>query len=425
MKSKQIAADNQRIERITTETLVIGIDIAKEKHVAQATNFRGIVVSKRPIEFANSQSGFEYLERSIETLKKTLGMNDIIVGLESTGHYWYNLTNWLLDKGIQVVLVNPLITKRNKENRDNTPSKNDPKDALVIADAVSRGFYTPYKQKDEVFQRLRLLMTSHERWTEKSIRCKNQLIGWLDIHFPEYAKVFKEIECPRSLATLRAFPTPSDLQGFTPQQVVEGWAQQGMKRPGGIRGLCKAAELLEQARYSIGDVIGLEEGKWDLQNLLDEYDCVQKILQEVHEKIEKLLTEIPCAEQMRTMGLGPTIVGAVLSFGGNLTEFEHGNQLLRKAGLNLAERSSGNYKGKIKLSKRGSSALRKYLFLAVLNLVRGNTAFKEWHIYNVQIKLMPKMKSIMKLIGKLARILVAMARQGESFSVERALPPAA
>ncbi|WP_238187049.1 transposase [Paenibacillus sp. L3-i20] len=39
-------------------------------------------------------------------------------------------------------MVNPATTKRNKENRDNSPSKNDPKDALVIADAVSRGFYT-------------------------------------------------------------------------------------------------------------------------------------------------------------------------------------------------------------------------------------------------------------------------------------------
>ncbi len=47
MKFKQTDGQNQRIERISTSHLVVGIDIAKETHVAQATNFRGIVLSKR------------------------------------------------------------------------------------------------------------------------------------------------------------------------------------------------------------------------------------------------------------------------------------------------------------------------------------------------------------------------------------------
>ncbi|WP_253187075.1 IS110 family transposase [Paenibacillus sp. GP183] len=46
-----------------------------------------------------------------------------------------------MNKGLNVVLVNPATTKRNKENRDNSPSKSDPKDALVIADIVCRGYY--------------------------------------------------------------------------------------------------------------------------------------------------------------------------------------------------------------------------------------------------------------------------------------------
>jgi len=42
MKFKSSDAINQRIERITTEHLVVGIDIAKEKHVARAVNYRGL-----------------------------------------------------------------------------------------------------------------------------------------------------------------------------------------------------------------------------------------------------------------------------------------------------------------------------------------------------------------------------------------------
>jgi hypothetical protein len=45
-------------------------------------------------------------------------------------------------------MVNPDTTKRNKENRDNSPSKSDPKDALVIADVISRGYYYEYTRID-------------------------------------------------------------------------------------------------------------------------------------------------------------------------------------------------------------------------------------------------------------------------------------
>lgn len=41
MPSKQILAQNQRIECITPTTWVLGADIAKEWHVSQAMTFRG------------------------------------------------------------------------------------------------------------------------------------------------------------------------------------------------------------------------------------------------------------------------------------------------------------------------------------------------------------------------------------------------
>jgi transposase len=75
-----------------------------------------------------------------------------------------------MSQGIDVALVNPMTTKRNKENRDNSPSKNEPKDALVIADEVSRGFFTPFSPKDEAFRRIRVMVTKREHWVVKSGR---------------------------------------------------------------------------------------------------------------------------------------------------------------------------------------------------------------------------------------------------------------
>lgn len=424
MKSRMIKAQNQRVERISTTTLVIGIDIAKEKHAAQAINFRGIVLTNRAITFSNDRDGYEHLQRSIRKLQKMQGMDDVIVGMESTGHYWFNIAHWLVNQGIDVVLVNPMTTKRNKENRDNSPSKSDPKDALVIADAVSRGFYTPFSPKEEAFRRIRVIVTNREHWVVERGRIENRIHRWLDIRFPEYRQAFEDIFSTRSLATLRRFPTPSDLLQLSPERMVEIWGEY-MSRPGGMRGKHKALELLELARQSVGDTFALHEDKWELTHLVDEYERVQKIVGEADEMIEQILPEIPGSELVRSVGASVPATAAILAFGGDLSKLSHGNQLLRKAGLNLAERSSGKYKGQIKITKRGNSLLRKHLYFTVFHLLSYNRAFQALHAHNIEVKRMTKMQSMMKLIGKLARMLVAMAREGERFSLDKAQLPLA
>ncbi len=104
MKFKSSNTINQRIERITTEHLVIGIDIAKERHVARAVNFRGIERGKA-LSFNNNLWGFEKLQHWVQKLQHQYEHSSVIIGLESTGHYWFNLANWLVEHEIDVVLV--------------------------------------------------------------------------------------------------------------------------------------------------------------------------------------------------------------------------------------------------------------------------------------------------------------------------------
>ena len=77
--------------------------------------------------------------------------------MEPTGHYWFNLAHWLNDTEIEAVLVNPHLVKKNKENRDNTRSKSDKKDALVIADMVKNGYYSPVRFHSAEYEELRVL----------------------------------------------------------------------------------------------------------------------------------------------------------------------------------------------------------------------------------------------------------------------------
>lgn len=106
---------------------------------------------------------------------------------------------------------------------------------------------------------------------------------------------------------------------------------------------------------------------------------------------------------------------------GDLKQYVHGRQLLRKAGLNLAESMSGKRKGQIVLSKRGDATLRKYLFLATLQLVGTNPVFRQLHENNVREKHMKKLQSVIKLVGKLARILIGIVQREEMFSPEKVI----
>jgi transposase len=74
--------------------------------------------------------------QTVQQWQATYQLPDVIVGMDSTGHYWLNLGHWLSNQGIAMVFVNPATTKCHKENPDKSPSKNDTKDTVVITNLV-------------------------------------------------------------------------------------------------------------------------------------------------------------------------------------------------------------------------------------------------------------------------------------------------
>ncbi|HVH96304.1 MAG TPA: IS110 family transposase [Bacillus sp. (in: firmicutes)] len=418
MKFKMQDKQNQLIERISDKHLVVGVDIAQQFHVARAVNFRGIVVGE-PLTFENNEEGFTTLWHWVNKLKITNNLDAAIVGMEPTGHYWINLSKWLFEKNIDVVTVNPYHVKRNKENRDNTQSKSDKKDALVIADMVKNGYYAIIRPTSESFEELRVLMSNRDVIVKRLVSTINQLNRWVDVVFPELRQVFKDVKGKGAIATLRLFPTPIELRSMQPQNVVIGWKTLMKRQPG----LKKAQLLIHLAKRSIGTRQALDAYKFHLQQLLEEYDLATTQLERVEQQVTEVLTQIPYANQLLTIkGISEISLAGILGEAGDLSGFSHGNSLLRHAGLNLVEASSGKWKGQIVISKRGRSRLRRFLYLATMSLVMNNPEFQAIHSNNVKVKKMKKMKSIMKLVGKLARIFVGMAHRNESYCPDKVQP---
>lgn len=418
MKFKMQDKQNQLIERISDRHLVVGVDIAQQFHVARAVNYRGIVVGD-PLTFENNEEGFNRFLEWINKLKAKNSLDTTIVGMEPTGHYWINLSKWLSNEKIDVVTVNPHLVKRNKENRDNTQSKSDKKDALVIADMVKNGYYAFVRSTPESFEKLRVLMSNRDVIVKRLVSSINQLNRWVDVVFPELRQVFKDVKGKGAIATLRLFPTPIELRSMQPQDIVGKWKSVMKRQPG----LKKAYLLIDLAKRSIGTHQALDAYKLHLEQLLEEYDLATTQLERVEQEVTNVLQQIPFAKKLLAIkGISEISLAGILGEAGDISGFAHGNSLLRHAGLHLSEASSGKWKGQIVISKRGRSRLRRFLYLATMSLVMNNPEFKELHANNVKVKKIKKMKSIMKLCGKLARLFVGIAKRNESYSPEKLQP---
>jgi transposase len=117
------------------------------------------------------------------------------------------------------------------------------------------------------------------------------------------------------LATLKEFPSLKDIASLSIAVIITSWRKH-MLRAGGSTGTQRAAELLSQARRSVGD-IALDEAKQDFRRLLKEYEHIVKILENIEKQVLVLLGEIPMAGQLRSiMGLGPIFIAAILAGAG-------------------------------------------------------------------------------------------------------------
>ena len=421
MKYKQKMKQNQRILGISDQTLVIGADIATEVHVVRAIDYRGIELG-RDLEFTNNAEGFNHLVSWMKDLGDKHTKTDVIFGVEPTGHYWFPLAEFLQKRGIKIVVVNPYHVNRTKEIEDNSQTKNDYKDAKVIADLIRNGNYSEPNLPTEVYADLRILMNLREKIMVNLGQVQRRVQNWLDRFFPEYNQVFKNWEVKASLITLAEFPTPKEIIDLGVLAIVNRW-KQDVKRAVGVK---RAEKLVQAASVSIGLTEGLPAAKIELRTLLEQYDLLTRQLEDLMNEVMGLLDQIPGSEEMLTVpGVGITTLAGFLAETGDLSKYDHSQQIIRLAGFNLRENSSGKKKGKTTISKRGRPRLRALLFRAVLPMVAKNPEFKALHQYYTQRGINPlkKKQSLVALCGKLIRVLFTLGTKRMSYDATDVLGP--
>ena len=146
----------------TDKYLIVGIDVAKEKHHAFMGSSKGKVLLKRLI-FENNIGGFSRLLKIVEEIKVQNGLSKIVYGIEPTGNYHKPLARHLIKNGYNLVLVTGQAVKNNRQLLDGRWDKNDTKDAANIADLVSRGKCHYYDMPSTSILEIRSLLSLRRR----------------------------------------------------------------------------------------------------------------------------------------------------------------------------------------------------------------------------------------------------------------------
>ena len=95
--------------------LIIGIDIAKDKHHAFFGTAKGKALWRRLI-FTNDIVGYQRLIEQANTLMAQHQLQRVVFGLEPTSNYHKPLAHWLTCQEYLVVLVGGKAVKDNRES---------------------------------------------------------------------------------------------------------------------------------------------------------------------------------------------------------------------------------------------------------------------------------------------------------------------
>ncbi len=338
----------------------VGVDTGKTFHklVARGPDGR----RGKAVRVDVGRAGFEAADRYLTTSFPGAPRERMLVGLEFAGHNGFAFAYFLARRGYRVVSVLPFVTKRLKEVEDNSPRKDDAKDAAQVCALVGQGLFVSFPLLDDTGAELRVLATERRRLAVEATRLKNRLHGALDLAWPEFVGQFAGLEFETPIALLTRWPLPQDLVA-APMRSVHAMVRRTSRNHLKVD---RVRRLLESARTTIALDVGAEGRRAEIQRLLHRWALVREHMAQVEARLAELVERTPAARALTTVpGVSVVCAATIVAEVGDPSWYEAPRQVLKLAGMNLATtRDTGiSVRSRPKQTKRGRPALRRQLFL--------------------------------------------------------------
>src|SRR5881296_3083239 len=216
--SKKAISNMALIPMLPHETLYVGVDVGKSRHVAGILS-RTLLQRHERFEgcptfvFEQSREGFCSL---VDRIREYVPLEQVTVLLEHTGHYHKNLEQYLLELDITVYRIHV-------QERPKGMMKTDKRDALGLANRL----YTQLELGAQVADKMQLVrrtapptpaaaqlrgfMQHRYELSQQSTQLRNKLTAICDEIFPELTQIFHDPNREVALAFREKFPTPHEL----------------------------------------------------------------------------------------------------------------------------------------------------------------------------------------------------------------------
>lgn len=342
----------------------LGIDIGKFNHAAALLTDEGKVIATVP-SFSNTRAGFQVLLALITSHLPRA--EELRVGMEATGPYWIPLAEWLHTHGWRPVVLNPIKTS-SLRNYGVRGSKTDNIDSVLIANALRFEGDKPQQVSPKHSEELCHLTRLRADMVKDRTRVALRATSLLDRLFPELLSSFSKTLSPSCLALLSQAPTPTRVLALGEERLTTLLS----KASRGKLGVTRASQIINKAAVSVGVTSkALEE---ILPLLLEQIDLLDSQLRTLDHRISESYDQ--AGLYFTTIaGVGTLSAATILGEFGSVERFKQGKQMVAFAGVDPKLRESGQHRGQVHISKRGSRYLRRALYLACQGVVRKDDYF--------------------------------------------------
>jgi transposase len=352
--------------------LIVGIDLACER---QAVSYRSGENLLGRARFTAHPRDLHLLLPQARAVQERAQLERILFAMEPAGHYWKVAAEGLERHQIDYVTVQPLSVKRAREETRFTPDRSDPKDADLIAQLTAEGkFIEARLPSSRPWATLDALARDYLLVRKLSAADRTRLTNFWDQFLPEHDSVFKETDSATALAISLALLPLSELSGLTEAQWCARVREHApgriqISRARAVFALLKAAQADPIRRSTDGLPFRIRSAAQRRSLLEGQKASLRAALFPIYEAR-------PEAVYLDSIqGSEPLYNALVLGLIGDLSQYDDPRTLVKLAGSEVLERTSGEYLGVSRISHRGRSLLRSVAYQQARFLVRRNEDF--------------------------------------------------
>jgi len=399
----------RRLARIEPGTLFAGVDLALDNNVAVIIDGQAHRLDR--FRFPNDADGYDYHYRRLGTIQEREGAPAVLVGMEPTNYFWKLLASDLERRAVPYRMVNPFTVKKHREGDQLSRSKDDSRDAFMIADLLRTGKFTETQLLQGQYAVLREYVVLRDR-LKGDIRRQKTLIRTIAGQlFPELAQEFKDFFGLTSLALLRHHAVPDVIRDMSQSALITAVRQDftGERLP--VSKLRRAHAL---AKRSVGVQHCAEALQEGLRTHLDALELLQEQVKNVEELLLAVFFGLPEAPYLISVpSLGLVTAAIILAEIGDPSRYSNGNQLIKLAGTQPVPNLSGRKtRSKTPMSKKGRPRLRTALYFATMRMIQEDDNFARAYqrFLMRERNSLTKMQALGALMNKLLRILWALMK---------------